>query len=102
MACVETCNVSPLAKPEVVALGTVSEDTACSNMPCANLFTEVGDIAFIVAIACLLIRDMNLSTSDRQTLQTKSRSTKKKPTALRLWVFILVVVAGFEPATSAL
>jgi hypothetical protein len=32
----------------------------------------------------------------------QSHGTKKKPTALRLWVFILVVVAGFEPATSAL
>jgi hypothetical protein len=27
---------------------------------------------------------------------------KKKPTVVKLWVFILVVVAGFEPATSAL
>ncbi len=35
-------------------------------------------------------------------LQAQSNGTKKKPTALRLWVFVLVVVAGFEPATSAL
>jgi hypothetical protein len=32
----------------------------------------------------------------------KVMEPKKKPTAKRLWVFILVVVAGFEPATSAL
>jgi len=32
----------------------------------------------------------------------KVMAPKKKPTVVKLWVFILVVVAGFEPATSAL
>jgi hypothetical protein len=32
----------------------------------------------------------------------KNTARKKKPTVAKLWVFILVVVAGFEPATSAL
>jgi hypothetical protein len=37
---------------------------------------------------------------DRRTLMDDV--AKKKPTVAKLWVFILVVVAGFEPATSAL
>jgi hypothetical protein len=43
-----------------------------------------------------------LSTANHVSSYPESESPKKKPTVKRLWVFILVVVAGFEPATSAL